>query len=318
MGKIDPGARFRKSGMTGRPLNPQHLNGATDLPVMLPYRLNSRQRYGASEWAGLMTSRWIGSALLFSLTAWLLADVAYAQGVGDAEQTVWQTLVKWTPLMFSGPDGEFGGFVLNIVVSFAAMALGTFMGLWLGIGQVSTIPVVQRFCWGVTQLFRNSPWLVLLFYFMLLLPFRVEIFGVDYSIPGWWKATFALSLPIMANVSEIVRGAIQSIPTGQWESAESLAFSRHQTMWQIILPQCFKRMIPPWMNWYCILTMSTPLISILGINDGMKLTQDALAAEGRSEYLIPLYLWLMSWFFIYTYPIARLTRRLENRFAVKG
>ena len=75
-------------------------------------------------------------------------------------------------------------------------------------------------------------------------------------------------------------------------------------------------MIPPWMNWYCILTMSTPLVSILGVNDGMTLTQDALAAEGRSEYLIPMYLWLMSWFFIYSYPIALLTRRLENRFAV--
>jgi polar amino acid transport system permease protein len=127
----------------------------------------------------------------------------------------------------------------------------------------------------------------------------------------------ALSLPIMANVSEIVRGAIASIPRASGR-AESLAFSRWQTLWQIILPQCVKRMIPPWMNWYCILTMSTPLISILGSRTACGLTQDALAAEGRSEYLIPMYLWLMSWFFIYCYPIARLTRRLENRFAVKG
>jgi polar amino acid transport system permease protein len=84
----------------------------------------------------------------------------------------------------------------------------------------------------------------------------------------------------------------------------------------IILPQCVKRMIPPWMNWYAILTMSTPLISILGVADGMSLTQDALAAEGRSEYLIPMYLWLMSWFFIYCYPIARWTICLERKFQV--
>ena len=126
----------------------------------------------------------------------------------------------------------------------------------------------------------------------------------------------SLSLPIMANISEIVRGSIQSIPSGQWESAESLAFSRYQTLWMIILPQCVKRMIPPWMNWYAILTMSTPLISILGVADGMSLTQDALAAEGRSEYLIPMYLWLMFWFFIYCYPIARWTIYLERRFQV--
>jgi polar amino acid transport system permease protein len=151
---------------------------------------------------------------------------------------------------------------------------------------------------------------------MLLLPYTVEIAGTRYDIPGWIKATFALSLPIMANLSEIVRGAINSIPTGQWDSARSLGFTRRQILWQIILPQCIKRMIPPWMNWYCILTMATPLISILGINDGMTLTQHALAAEARSEFLIPMYLWLMIWFFIYSYPIALYTRRFERRFTI--
>ena len=290
----------------------------TDLPVMLPFRLGQQARWGAAEWAGLITDRRVGLALALVLAAWVSVDAAFAQVSGDPQQTVFETLVKWSPLMFAGAPDAFGGFVLNIAVSFIAMGLGTFLGLWLGIGQVSPNGAIRRLCWAITQLFRNSPWLVLLFYFMLLLPFRVTILGVEYDVPGWWKATFALSLPIMANVSEIVRGAIASIPTGQWESAESLAFSRRQTMWRIILPQCVKRMLPPWMNWYCILTMSTPLVSILGVQDGMTLTQDALAAEGRSEFLIPLYLWLMSWFFIYTYPIALWTRRLERRFAVKG
>ena len=287
----------------------------TDLPVMMPFRPGAAT-WDARDWAGLATSRRFGLALALVLISWILIDSAAAQMVSTQGQTVWQTLVKWTPLMMFGPEGEFGGFVLNIVVSFIAMALGTFMGLWLGLGQVSPNRFISRGSWAITQLFRNSPWLVLLFYFMLLLPFFIRIGDTRIEVSGWAKATFALSLPIMANVSEIVRGSIASIPTGQWDSAESLAFSRTQTMWRIILPQCIKRMIPPWMNWYCILTMSTPLISILGVNDGMRLTQDALAAEGRSEYLIPLYLWLMSWFFIYSYPIAMLTRKLENRFAV--
>lgn len=284
------------------------------LPVLAVPRLP--QSTGAAQWALGFTRRRTGLFIAAALLAWIAADEALAQIQGDPGQTVLQTLVKWTPLMFLGPPGEFGGFVLNIAVSFMAMALGTFMGLWLGIGQVSRLPALRRACWLITQLFRNSPWLVLLFYFMLLLPFRATLFGEEYDIPGWGKAAFALSLPIMANVSEIVRGAILSIPTGQWESAESLAFSRRQTMWEIILPQCVKRMIPPWMNWYAILTMSTPLISILGVNDGMMLTQGALAAEGRGEFLIPMYLWLMTWFFAYSYPIAEWTRRLEERYAV--
>ncbi|MEQ8602078.1 MAG: amino acid ABC transporter permease [Marivibrio sp.] len=296
---------------------PPPLEGATDLPVMKPFHLPHGGRGAADLWVGAATDRRLGLALGLTLLCWVLIDSAHAQVQADADQTVFQTLVKWTPLMLFGPEGEFGGFTLNILVSFLAMAIGTFLGLWLGIGQVSPIPWLRRVSWLVTQVFRNSPWLVLLFYVMLLIPFQVEIFGEDYDIPGWTKATFALSLPIMANVSEIVRGAIASIPTGQWESAESLAFSRRQTLWSIILPQCVKRMLPPWMNWYCILTMSTPLMSILGVNDGMTLTQNALAAEGRSEFLIPLYLWLMSWFFLYSYPIAVYTRRLERRFVVK-
>ncbi|RNI18126.1 ABC transporter permease subunit [Paracoccus pantotrophus] len=265
----------------------------------------------------ILSQRRFCLCLLAVLLAWISVDAAIAQSSGGSRPSALETILRWTPLIFFGPSGEVGGFLLNILVSFMAMAIGTFLGLWLGIGQISLIGPVRKASWLVTQIFRNSPWLVLLFFFMLLLPYEVEILGKRYEVPGWAKATFALSLPVMANVSEIVRGAIASLPTGQWESAESLAFSRRQTIWSIILPQCVKRMLPPWMNWYCILTMSTPLISILGVNDSMALTQNVMAAEDRSEILIPLYLWLMSWFFLYSYPIAVLTRRLERRFAVK-
>ena len=71
--------------------------------------------------------------------------------------------------------------------------------------------------WFVTQFFRNSPWLVLLFYCMLLLPFEVRIGDTIVPLPDWLKSTIGLSLPVMANVSELVRGAVRSIPYGQWE-----------------------------------------------------------------------------------------------------
>ena len=142
--------------------------------------------------------------------------------------------------------------MFNIAISSLAMAIGTVFGMFLGFAQIS---LAARRCarraWFATHFFRNAPWLVLLFYCMFLLPFKVTLFGVTIPFPDWMKATFGSSLPVMANVSEIVRGAIQSIPTGQWESASSLAFSRRQTLWMIILPQCVKRMLPPWMNLYC-------------------------------------------------------------------
>src|SRR5262249_6803743 len=159
-------------------------------------------------------------------------------------------------------------------------------GIFLGFGQVSLLPPVRKGASFVMQFFRNAPWLVLLFYCMFLLPFQVTLFGVTIPIPDWSKATLGLALPVMANVAEIVRGAMQSIPTTQWEAAASLAFSRRQTLWMIIFPQCVKRMLPPWMNLYAILTMSTVLTSIVGVNEMMTLTQRALSSENRPGLLL--------------------------------
>jgi polar amino acid transport system permease protein len=301
-----PGDRLAQSANPAR-------NGAGNLPVILPMRIDSSEPLSGRE---VLFTPGAAFVLLTSLAASILLTPAVAQGAVQAQRGILETLWKWTPLLFWGPSGEIGGFALNVLGSFLAMAIGTALGLGLGLAQVSPHHPLRRLAWWVTQIFRNSPWLVLLFYFMLLLPFQIKLFGYVIPLPGWFKATFALSLPIMANISEIVRGAINSIPTSQWESAESLAFTRRQTMWMIILPQCVKRMTPPWMNWYQILAMATPLISILGVNDCLRLTRDALSAEGRSEYLIPMYLWIMSWFFVYCYPIARWTIRLERKWAV--
>jgi polar amino acid transport system permease protein len=197
------------------------------------------------------------------------------------------------------------------------MAAGTALGLWLGLGRVSHLAWLRRAASAMIQFFRNAPWLVLLFYCMFLLPFSVTLPFATVPLPDAAKAVIGLSLPVMANVAEIVRGGVQSIPVEQWESGEALAFSRRQILWMVILPQCLRRMIPPWMNLYAILTMSTPLISIVGIQDSMTLARAALVAEGRTELFIPMYLMLLSWFFLYCYPIARWTAALERRFRVR-
>ena len=259
-------------------------------------------------------------AVALALAALVLAAgevLAQVRSAGNGSGIL-TTIVRWMPLVLLGPPREFGGFALNIAVSFLAMAIGTIAGLALGLGQISLLAPVRKVSWAITQFFRNAPWLVLLFFVMLLTPFKVTLLGVTIPLPAWLKATFGLSLPVMANIAEIVRGAVNSIPTSQWESAESLAFTRMQTLWRIILPQCVKRMIPPWMNWYAILTMATPLISIVGVNDAMTLTQDALAAEQKTELLMPMYAMLLLFFFLYCYPIARWTLYLERKHAVRN
>ncbi len=287
------------------------LENNTDLAVLKPFRYSP-----AGSVQDLQFSRWMAefsprSLIIVALLMCLWPTIVMAQSnysLGQAMDALW----RWLPLLVTK------GFFLNLVVSFLTMLIGTIAGVMLGLGQISPIRAISSTSWFVTQLFRNSPWLVLLFIVMLAFPFEITIGDTVIPIPDWIKAVFGLALPIMANISEIVRGGIQSVPTGQWEAAESLAYTRQQTLWLVILPQCFKRMIPPWMNWYAILTMATPLISLLGVEEIVTLSRQAMEAEdNHPELLVPFFGFALVIFFAYCYPIARYTLRLEKRFAVK-
>ena len=281
----------------------------SDLPVLLPFETTQGKQ---TSFSAMLADINPWHIFLFMTGCLVVFGISEAVAAGNANRpSSFLTLVKWIPFIMKG-------FALNLVISFSAMAFGTITGAVLGLMQISLLAPVRHSSWVVTQFFRNSPWLVLLFCIMFLMPYNIDIGEKSISIPEWIKATIGFTLPIMANISEIVRGAVQSLPTGQWEASESLAFTRRQTMWLIILPQCIKRMIPPWMNWYALLTMATPLASILGVEEAVRHSQQALEAEGaRPELLMPFYSFLLVIFFVYCYPIARWTIRLEKRFMVK-
>jgi polar amino acid transport system permease protein len=260
--------------------------------------------------------RRVGDALNLDLASILLA-IAIALGVvlaiallSGVNTGLLGALVKWTPFLAKG-------FLLNVVMSLFAIILGTMGGVFLGMGQLAPAGWVSMPAKILTQFFRNAPWLVLLFYCIFLLPFQIRIGGQTYTIASWLRAAIGFTIPVIANFSEIVRGAMQSIPSGQWEAARSLGYTWRQTVTSIILPQCIKRMLPPWMNLYAVLLMATPLASIVGAEDALTNVRTALQAESNSRLLLPLYAYLLSWFFIYSYPIARLSMALESRFAVR-
>lgn len=294
-----------------RPMPGVNAPPTTDLPVLLPL-----DRSRASGPDAMMVSRWIAGlpwwvpvGLLAVIVAWPLTAAAtdkftYGDALGE--------LIGWLPFLVSQ------GFLFNVLISFFAMLFGTLAGACMGLGQISRTPATRNLSKFATQAFRNSPWLVLLYIVLLTVPHELEVFGLIIPVPSWMKAVLGLSLPIMANISEVVRGAVQSVPTAQWEAAESLAFSRFQTLWQIILPQCFKRMLPPWMNWYAILTMATPLCSLLGVEELITLSRQAMeGSDNHPELLVPFYGFALLIFFAYCYPIARWTIALERKYAVK-
>jgi polar amino acid transport system permease protein len=264
----------------------------------------------ASRAGSILAQTWMLAAIALALLASAVWAQAGAQAAAPARPDALAVILRWAPLIF-------GGFLFNVLVSVLSMALGTVLGLPLGLLLIAHGRLLRGAGWGVVQFFRNVPWLVLLFYVMFLLPFQVHIGALALPVPAWFKAVIGLALPVAANVAEIVRGGMQSIPEPQWSAAEGLAFSRLQTVFRIILPQALRRMLPPWMNLYAILTMATTLISVIGIQDGLTLTRAAIAAESRPELTVPMYLFLLLLFFAYCYPIARLTLVLERRVQVR-
>ncbi|NWE12497.1 amino acid ABC transporter permease [Pseudomonas yamanorum] len=218
---------------------------------------------------------------------------------------VLSALLQWSPALVSG-------FGQNILISVVAIAIGSVLGLLIGALALSPAGIVAR-VW--VQVFRNAPWLVLIYFTTYVFPFEIHIGSSYVSFPDWVKVTIGLALPASANVAEIFRGAIGSIPSTQWEAARSLAFTRGQIFRSIILPQCFKRMLPPWMNLYAVVTMGTALASLVGVHDVIDTAQIASNTVNMTGFTVVIYLSLLVLFFAYCYPISRLTQRLERHYA---
>ncbi|GFM51329.1 amino acid ABC transporter [Pseudomonas cichorii] len=238
--------------------------------------------------------------LLAGAVAWLI--------FGAPDSPVFLALIQWSPALATG-------FGQNILISLVAIGLGTVFGLLVGALGMSPFWLLRLPARIWIQIFRNAPWLVLIYFTTYVFPFEIRIGGTYISFPDWVKVTIGLALPASANVAEIFRGAVASIPSTQWEAARSLAFTRGQIFTSIILPQCFKRMLPSWMNLYAVITMGTALASLVGVHDVIDTAQIASNTVNQTGFTVIIYCSLLVLFFAYCYPISRLTQRLERRYA---
>jgi polar amino acid transport system permease protein len=219
-----------------------------------------------------------------------------------------ERLWYWWPALMRGLG-------MNVQISLFAMTLGTMLGLVVGAISLSPLAPLRALTRAYVLAFRNAPILVLVYFTTYVFPFEVPVAGWVLPFPDWIKVVIGLALPASANVAEIFRGAVQSIPAAQWEAAHSLGFARTQIFRMVILPQCLRRMLAPWMNLYASITMSTALASLVGVHDLVDTATVASNTVARTDFTILIYFTLLALFFAYCYPISRLTRYLERRHA---
>lgn len=229
-------------------------------------------------------------------------------------------LFRRSALLLTGsPDASSlgGGFSANILVSILAMALACLAGGALGVGLISRNGYVRVPSVLLMNLLRNSPWLVLLYAVVYLLPFEIRLLGRNIGFPPFAKATFGISLPVAAYIAEVVRGGIEAVPSGQWDAARALGYGRLQILRFVVIPQALPLMIPNLVTTYAALFIGTSLIVVTGTADVLSIAKTVIASDG-DRYATAVYLYILLLFFLFAYPIAIGSRVLERRVGARA
>ena len=198
------------------------------------------------------------------------------------------------------------GFVLTLKISAAATIFGIIIGTIVGIARLSKEPVTRGLSLAYVELIRNTPLLVQIY---IIYFFAGSMLRLSAFVAG----TAALSIFAGAYVGEIVRAGIQSIHKGQMEASRSLGMSYSQAMRHIILPQAFKRIIPPLAGQFISLIKDSSLVSVIALADLMFQGQQAVA---RTYYAFEIYFTVAFLYLVMTFALSMATQYVERRLAI--
>jgi polar amino acid transport system permease protein len=199
------------------------------------------------------------------------------------------------------------GLMYTVLFTVICVVLGLLIGVATGIGRLSSSVLISGPLRAYVEVFRCTPLLVQLIWFYYALPILVHI-----EMTPATASVLALSLYGGAFYSEIVRGGINSIDIGQSEAGMAMGMTRPQLMRRVILPQAFKRMMPPLMSQSIMQLKNTSLLSVLAVPDLLYQGQSAAHDSYRP---LELYTIVAVCYFAVLFPATLLSKRLENRLA---
>jgi polar amino acid transport system permease protein len=210
------------------------------------------------------------------------------------------------------------GLWVTLEVSIIAVFLGIVIGLFTGLARISKNPALRWTAITYIELVRGSPLLVQIFiwYFVLGTMFNTLLAqkGMGQLSPLWYGVA-ALAVFAGAYVAEIVRAGIQSIHFGQMEAARSLGMTYPQSMSYIILPQAFRRILPPLAGQFISLIKDSSLLGIIAIRELTKATREVVTSS-----LQPFELWFVCaiLYLVLTFALSMFVQYLERRTAIGG
>ncbi|MEO2264207.1 amino acid ABC transporter permease [Dorea sp. YH-dor228] len=195
-------------------------------------------------------------------------------------------------------------------ISLIAVLISILLGILLGVLMTWKHPVVKAILRIYLEIVRIMPQMVLLF---LVFFGTTRAFGWDLS--GENASIIVFSFWGTAEMSDLVRGALISIPVHQYESSEALGMSKAQTYWYIIIPQTLRRLIPLSINLITRMIKTTSLILMIGVVEILKVAQQIIEANRMSSpnAAFGIYLVVFLLYFLACWPISMFARYLERR-----
>lgn len=203
-----------------------------------------------------------------------------------------------------------GGLGVALKISMISVAVSIPLGLLLGALMAGKNPVIKAVLRIYLEVIRIMPQMVLLFLFFFG---TTRAFGWDLS--GEAASVIVFTLWGTAEMSDLVRGALISIPAHQYESGASLGLSPAQTYCYIIIPQAVRRLIPLSINLITRMIKTTSLILMIGVVEVIKVAQQIIEANRSASpnAAFGVYLVVFMLYFLACWPISLLARHLEKR-----
>ncbi len=204
------------------------------------------------------------------------------------------------------------GLWVTVSISLISVVISILFGIILGMVMTLKNPVTKAITWFYMEFIRIMPQLVLLF---------IVYFGVTktlhINLSGEVSAIIVFVMWGTAEMGDLVRGALISIPKHQYESGKAIGLTGFQIFLSIILPQTLRRLLPLAINLVTRMIKTTSLIVLIGVVEVVKVGQQIIEASRLTTPSASLWIYGVIFFlyFIVCYPISRLSAKLEKKWA---
>lgn len=209
-------------------------------------------------------------------------------------------------------EEKWGGLTLSIFIFAATALIGMPLAIALALLRRSTLPLVARLTGLLIDTVRSLPLVTILFAVAVVLP----IIAPGLSGTKLMRVIAGMSIFFAAYQAEIIRSGIQSLPVGQEEAAKALGLGYWQRMRKVVLPQAFRRALPPTISQFAISFKEVALVIIIGMFDFLASGNAAYGSGDWAFAYVEVYVFMALVYFIFVFSLSRYGAYLERRMRV--